>query len=62
MQKKKVMYFIKYEKNSRPSAPKLRGIVEITTRKTIYFQTIRRVLHKYDIHGRNVQQNKKDLW
>jgi len=49
-------------KNPWLSAPKLRGIVENTTRKTICNQTIRCVLHKYDFRGRKVQQNKKDLW
>ena len=47
----------KVRKNPRLSAPKLRGIVENTTRKTICNQTIRRVLHNYNFHGRKVQQN-----
>ena len=38
---------------------KLRGIVENTTRKTMFNQTIRRMLHKYDFHGRKVQQQKE---
>ena len=52
---KKGMYLIKYKKNPRLSALKLRGIVENTTRKTMCNQTIRPVLHKYDFHGRKVQ-------
>ena len=44
----KGMYLIKYEKNSRLSAPELQGIVENTIRKTMCNQTIRRVLHNYD--------------
>ena len=46
----------KIRKNSRLSAPKLRGIVENITRKTKCNQTVRRVLHKYDFHGRKVQK------
>ena len=52
----------KIRKNPRLSAPKLREIVEYTTRKTMCNQTIRRMLHKYDFHGRKVQQQKKDVW
>ena len=44
----------KIRKNPKLSAPKLRGIVKNTTRKTRYNQTIRRVLHKYGFHGRIV--------
>ena len=51
---KKGMYLIKIRKNPRLSAPKLRGIVENTTRKTM--------LHKYDFHSRKVQQQKKYVW
>ena len=51
----------KIRNNPKLSAPKLRWIVENTTRKIICNQTIRRVLHKYDFYGRKVQQNKKDL-
>ena len=28
----------------------------------MFNQTIRRMLHKYDFHGRKVQQQKKDVW
>jgi len=49
-------------KNPRLSAPKLRGIVKNTTRKTMCDQTIRHMLHKYDFHGGKVQQQKKDVW
>ena len=59
---KKGMYLIKYEKNPRLSAPKLRGIVENTTRKTMCNQTICRKLPKYDFHSLKVQQQKKDVW
>ena len=59
---KKGMYLIKYKKNPRLSAPKLRGIVENTTRKTMYYQTICLMMHKYDFHSRKVQQQKKDVW
>ena len=59
---KKGMYLIKYEKNPRLSTPKLRGIVQNTTRKTMCNQTSRRVFHKYDFHSRKVQQQKKDVW
>ena len=45
MLEKKGMYLVKYETNPRHSAPKLRGIVENATRKTMCNQTIRRVLH-----------------
>ena len=45
----------KIRKNPRLSAPKLRGIVENTTRKTMCNQTICHVLHKYGFHGRKVQ-------
>ena len=47
---------IKYEQNPRLSGPKLRGIVENTTRKTVCNQKIRHMLHKYDFHSRKVQQ------
>ena len=47
---------IKYEQNPRLSGPKLRGIVENTTRKTMCNQTIPLVLHKYDFHGRKVKK------
>ena len=60
--REKGLYLIKYEKKSRLSAPKLGGIVENTTRKTICNQTIRRVLHKYDFHSRKAQQQKKNVW
>ena len=53
---KKGMYLIKYEKNPSLSAPKLRGMDENTTRKTMCNQTIRRVLHKYGFRGRKVQK------
>ena len=46
----------KIRKNPRLSAPKMRGIVQNTTRKTICNQTIGRVLHKYDFHGRKVKK------
>ena len=36
----------KKQENSRLSTPKMRGIVESTTRKTMCNQTFRRVLHK----------------
>ena len=49
-------------KNPMLSAPKLQGIVENTTRKTICNQIICRVLHKYDSHGRKVEQQKKYVW
>jgi Transposase. len=52
----------KIRENPRLSAPKLRGIVENTTRKTMSCQTIRRMLHKYDFHCRKVQQQMKDVW
>ena len=39
--------------------PKLRGIVENTTRKTMCNQTIRSVLHKYDFHGRKAQKKER---
>ena len=42
-------------KNPRLSAPKMQGIVENTTRKTMCNLIIRRVLHKYEFHGRKVQ-------
>ena len=53
---------IKYEQNPRLSGPKLRGIVENTTRKTMCNQTIHRVLHKYDFHSRKVQEQRKGVW
>ena len=58
---KKGTYLIKYEKNPRLSAPKLRGIVENTTRKTMCNQTIRHMLHKYDFHSGKVHQQKRDV-
>ena len=49
------MYVLnKIRKNLRLSAPKLRRIIENTTRKTMCNQTIRRVLHKYGFHGLKV--------
>ena len=51
--------FNKIRKIPRLSAPKLRGIVENTTRKTMCNQTIRCVLYKYDFHGQKVQQQQK---
>ena len=52
VQEMKGMNLIKYEKIL---GAKLQGIVENTTRETMCNQTIRRVLHKYDFHGRKVQ-------
>ena len=46
-------------KNPRLSAPKLGEIVENTARKTMCNQTICHVLHKYDFHGRKVQQQQQ---
>ena len=54
---KKGMYLIKYEENTRLSAPKMRGIVE-NTRKTMCNQTIRRVLLSMTFM---VENSKKDL-
>ena len=52
----------KIRKTPRLSGPKLRGIVENTARKTMCYQTIRRMLYKYDFHSRKFQQQKKDVW
>ena len=46
----------KIRKNPKLSAPKLRGIVKNTTRKTMCDQTIRSVLQKCGFQGRRLQK------